>query len=197
MRELRAEGLSYREIADHFGTDEHTAYNHSWSVKVQMVQETESERGSDLGSEVAGQTETRPLSEPTPVVNQITIEQPAEEDSFASVRQLVEIADEARYAGNFEFARQCLAKAQKILDSEGMKLGFKPIGAERPAAPPHRTEFDEYLEHVRGKMAIKVLAGVAGVPVPEIPPFQPSGRGFRRNPIIKYIPASKFDIFDK
>ena len=196
MRELRAEGLSYREIADHFGTDEHTAYNHSWNVKVQMAQETESDRGSDLGSEVAGQTETRPPNEPTPVVNQVTIEQPAEEDSFAPARQLVEMADEARYSGNFEIARQCLAKAQKILDSEGMKIGFKPIGTERPAVPPPRSEFDEYLEYVRGKMAIKVLAKVAGVPVPEIPPFQPSGRSLRQDPVVKHIPASKFSIFD-
>ena len=34
MQELRADGLSYREIGDHFGTDEHTAYNHTKDVKV-------------------------------------------------------------------------------------------------------------------------------------------------------------------
>jgi hypothetical protein len=36
MRELRAQGWSYRQIADHFGTDEHTAYNHTESVKVDL-----------------------------------------------------------------------------------------------------------------------------------------------------------------
>lgn len=50
MRQLRAEGRSYRQIGDHFGTDEHTAYNYTKMVKVKAkteAHEVDHEKGQE------------------------------------------------------------------------------------------------------------------------------------------------------